>query len=994
MKISTDNGVKYWRSLDQLAETPEFKKILDNEFPENPPGIAGGALSRRKFLALMGASIAFAGLAGCQRPVEKIVPYVKAPENITPGNSLFYASAMPFGLSAYGIVVESRVGRPTKIEGNINHRLTKGKSGALIQASILNLYDPDRSGALRNKAQEASWSEFVSFYQELQKTFIESQGRGLAILSSSFASPTLFRLYEEFTAAFPEAQWAVYEPVSDENIYDGIKAISGQNIYPVYDYSKADIVVSLDSDFLYAESDEISAVRGFAEARSLKTENDTMNRLYVVENMYSTTGAMSDHRLRLPSSHVAPFALEIAKELRNQGLEIPIPNVRLDGFDRDAHQKWIQAIAKDLKKHKGKSLIVAGKRQPPYLHALAAVMNHGLGNTNNSVRYVSLKDALPPSLSSLNRLVESIDNGKIQTLIIMDGNPVYNALVDMDFAAKLAKVKNTVHFSSHVDETSRQTTWHIPAAHYLESWGDVRSNDGVRSVVQPLIEPLFNGVMRAQLLNLIVTGKDENAHDIVRKTWKSIFPELDFEKKWRKTLNSGVCEENLYESEEVGFNSENLGNLSKSLNIENLSKDALEITFAADASVFDGRYANNGWLQETPDPISKLAWDNPALISLNTAKELGLKNEDMVSLTCRGRSLELPVWIMPGQADNTIAVSLGYGRTSAGRVGNNVGFNAYLLRQTSAKDFAHGAAVKATGKRYKLANTQNHGSMEGRALVREAPLTEYQSHPHFAAEMVEHPPLESLWKEHPYDEGNQWGMTIDLNACTGCNACMIACQSENNIPIVGKEQVSKGREMSWIRLDRYFSGDLQNPEMVYQPVTCVHCEMAPCEQVCPVAATVHDEEGLNVMVYNRCIGTRYCANNCPYKVRRFNFFNFTKDYPHVFQMAQNPDVSVRSRGVMEKCTFCTQRINQAKVKAKKEGRELADSEILTACQQSCPADAIRFGNMLDKNSNVSKSKMNNRNYAMLGELNLKPRITYLAKIRNPNPDLADTKSQI
>ena len=986
------NGKEYWRSLDQLANTPEFQNYLKNEFPENKEEISS-SVSRRKFLTLMGASLAFAGLAACRRPVEKIVPYVTAPENIVLGKPLFYATAMPHGLNAYGLLVESHEGRPTKIEGNVDHPSSLGKATARIQASILDLYDPDRSYAVRKNGREADWAGFVAYWEKLYNQYRDNQGQGLAVLSGSFSSPTLYALYSEFKKTFPEARWVAYDPVSSENLYNGLRMVFGAAVRPVYAYDKAKVILSLESDFLYEEEESITAMKGFSAGRRTRSEKDEMNRLYVVENMFTTTGGMADHRLRLQSRQIAPFAFALAKELQNQGVALDLPEGVVDLSGQRFNQKWIAAVARDLIRNRGKSLLVAGSRQPEPVHALCAMINRALGNEGQTVRYMALRDAVLPSTKETAALASAMANGEVETLVMLGGNPVYNAPVDANFADRLSKVKNTIHFSSHVDETSRLCQWHVPLAHYLESWGDVRAADGTVSVVQPLIQPLFGGVQEVQALHLLARGKDAKSYDVVRDIFKKKFGGGDFEKRWRRALNKGVVAGTESRPVKTSLKTRALVDYLRynPLPVNAADANNLEIVFRPSPALHDGRHANNGWLQEMPDPVTKLTWDNPVLMSPATAEELGFENEDVVRLTYGGRTAELPVWIVPGHADYSLTLTLGYGRQAAGRVGDGVGFDVYKLRAANEPFMGLGGRLTPTFTTYPIANTQDHGSMEGRPLVLEADVEEYRHHPEFASEAVEHLPNRSLWDEREYNTGNQWGMVIDLSACSGCNACVVACQSENNIPVVGKEQVRNGREMHWMRIDRYFAGDLSDPEMVHQPVACQHCENAPCEQVCPVQATNHDDEGLNLMVYNRCIGTRYCSNNCPFKVRRFNFFNYTNDLPEIVQMAQNPDVTVRSRGVMEKCTYCIQRIKKAEIDAKNEGRELKDGDVVSACQQTCPADAIVFGNILDPESEVYKAKQNNRNYEMLIEYNLKTRTSFLAKIRNPNPEIEQLK---
>jgi molybdopterin-containing oxidoreductase family iron-sulfur binding subunit len=955
-------------------------------------------------MMLVGASLSLAGLAGCRRPVEEIVPFTSAPEEMVPGIPRYYATTMPFGRSAYGLIVESHEGRPTKIEGNPAHPSTMGASSARIQASVLSLYDPDRSQAVLLKGQRKAWSDFVSAWAELSKAHAADGGAGLAVLAQSFSSPTLARLVTDLRARFPKMQWATFEAVSDENRLD---------VDVMLRFDRAAVVLCLDADPVLTDPEMIRHARGFAEGRRAGVSGGAMNRLYAVEGVFSLTGAMADHRLRLESHRIAAFVAALAARLGAPaaGAESDLP-----GVDR----RWIDAIAKDLQANRGKGVIVAGERQPAAVHAAVCALNTHLGNTGKTISYFETKDAMLPSAGSLTALVSAMKAGAVQTLVVLGGNPVFDAPADLDFAAAMAKVPHTIALAHAVDETSARAEWHLPLAHYLESWGDARAVGGTLSVVQPLILPLFGGRTPVEVLGVMVGDQDRPGYDIVRETWKPVLGEAEFDRKWNRVLHDGVFAGS--ELPEVVPNLDKApfaelarliggGDAASPGRADAGSRGGLEIVFLPSPALHDGRYANDGWLQELPDPLTKLTWDNPALVSPKAAEALGLANEDVVRLEYGGRSLDLPVFILPGMADGVVAVTLGYGRQRAGRVGSGVGFDTFTLRSARAPGFDSGVTLSRRGSRYPLSATQNHGSMEGRPIVRESTLAELRSKPteHAPAEGAHAPdsaaaqthgtpsalgvypeetPRFSLWKEHTYDQGHQWGMTIDLNACIGCNACVTACQSENNIPVVGKAQVAKGREMHWLRVDRYFSGEpAGTPEVVYQPVPCMQCEDAPCEQVCPVAATVHDGQGLNVMVYNRCIGTRYCSNNCPYKVRRFNFFNFTKDTPDILRLAMNPDVTVRSRGVMEKCTYCTQRINRARIDAKVEGRELRDGDVKTACQQACPASAIEFGNLRDASSRVVKAKADPRNYALLAELNTKPRTTYLAKVRNPNPDL-------
>ncbi len=984
-------GHNYWRSLNELAQTEEFREFLHREFPEGASEL-NDSMSRRKFLSLMGASIAFAGLANCRKPVEKIIPYVEQPEEVLPGVPNYYATAMPFQNSAYGILVESHEGRPTKIEGNELHPSSRGKANVFMQSALLNLYDPDRSGQVLRHGAQRKFSDFVSTWRRLYTQYLDNQGEGLAVVSEAFASPTLERLRDRFLETFPNARWIVYEPVSDENISQGIDGATGGSYFPVYRYEHANVVVALDADFLHAEQENVSNARDFAGARRVETEDDSMNRLYAVEGRYTVTGGMADHRLQIRSSQIGAFTLALVNELRRQGLNIPAAD-GLQLTDASFDSTWLAAAAGDLMANQGASVLVAGRNQPPVVHALVYAVNAALGNTGETVWYRSAQGDARSEIAALRDLVAEMESGTVETLWILGGNPVYNAPANLEFGYALTHVEHSFHLSSHVDETSEAVEWHIPEAHFLESWGDTRAVDGTLSVVQPLIAPLFQGHPRTGIFHLMATGEEASDYDVVRETWRGIFTGANFERQWRQVVHDGVLRNSAAEPESPEPQHTAIRRLIENYtpSADTASINNLEIAFQASPSVHDGRFANNGWLQELPDTVTKLTWDNAAVMSPRTAGELGVQNEEIVALSYGGRELEAPVWIVPGIADYMIVLELGYGREAAGRVGNAAGFNAYPLRSSQQFSFGLGGTISKTGGRYKLASTQDHWSMEERPLLLEATMQEYREHPEFAREAVEHPDLDPLWEEHSYEEGYQWGMAIDLNVCTGCNACTIACQSENNIPVVGKDLVAQGREMHWIRVDRYFAGTPAEPDMVVQPVTCMHCENAPCETVCPVNATVHDDEGLNVQVYNRCIGTRYCSNNCPYKVRRFNFFNYTHDTPEVQKIGKNPDVTVRSRGVMEKCTYCLQRINRKKILAKREDRRLQSDEVVSACQQTCPTDAIVFGDINDPESRVSQVKRQNRDYAMLVQLGTKPRTTYQAKLRNPNPMLEDRR---
>jgi molybdopterin-containing oxidoreductase family iron-sulfur binding subunit len=1011
-RLEENNGRQYWRSLDELAETPEFIDYVKHEFPAGADQMLD-PVSRRSFIKVMGASIALAGLGACVRqPEEKIVPFVKAPEQYVPGKPLFYATALMTNGYATGVLVESHMGRPTKVEGNPDHPASLGATDIYAQAEILSLYDPDRSQTVINRGEISSWSEFLTVLAaELESRRAEG-GRGLRILTETVTSPTLASQIQQMLQAFPGARWHQYDPVALNNTRTGVRSASRRNGNAVYRFDKADVVLCLDADFMSPwMPGSVRYSRDFASRRRVEQTGNAMNRMYVVESSLSLAGAMADHRLPMRSSDIGGFAAAIATAL----------GVSAAGANAANNEVWVQAMVKDLKEHRGASIVIAGESQPAEVHALAHAMNQALGNIGTTVTYVDAAEANPvDQLQSLRELVSDMNAGQVKSMIIMGGNPVYNAPADLEFAKAYQKVPFRAHLSLYNDETSWISQWHLPASHTLEMWSDARAYDGTVTIIQPLIAPLYDSRSGHEMMNALMGKFGTSNHDILRDFWKSRLPG-DFEQAWGRTLNQGLVTAavtNAMLTAPMGATSSMApdtmrvaaqtpamaqaadsartmardtdtatAGVTPSIPIPPPAEGGLEINFRPDPTIYDGRYANNGWLQELPKPATRLTWDNVALISPKTAQRLGVANGNVVELKYRDHVVNAPVWIAPGHADESVTVHLGYGRERAGRVGNKVGFNAYALRTSDAPWFGSGLQVTKTGETMKLATTQDHGSLEGRNIYRAGTLTEFIKNPEFVQEM-EHikGPIPTMYPEFAY-EGNAWGMAIDLNACIGCNACTIACQAENNIAVVGKEQVLMGREMHWIRVDRYFVGDLENPTIAHQPVPCMHCEQAPCEVVCPVAATVHSAEGLNDMVYNRCVGTRYCSNNCPYKVRRFNFLLYSDLTTESLKLGRNPDVTVRFRGVMEKCTYCVQRINHARIEAKKEDRPIRDGEIVTACQGVCPTEAITFGNINDKESAVAKLKGSNRNYAMLGELNTQPRTTYLAKLSNPNPEL-------
>ncbi|MCI0354130.1 MAG: TAT-variant-translocated molybdopterin oxidoreductase [Acidobacteria bacterium] len=969
-RLSAAQGPKYWRSLEELAETDEFVELLQREFPrqatEWPEGV-----SRRHFLHLMGASLALAGLSACTRqPTETIVPYVRQPEEIIPGKPLYFATAMTLGAAALPLLVESHMGRPTKVEGNPEHPASLGATDVYAQASVLTLYDPDRSQTLTYLNEVRPWTAFLGAMRgplAIQKT---TQGAGLRILTETVVSPTLAAQLDSLLGVFPNARWHQYEPVNRDSVGLGAQMAFGQFVNAQYRLENVDVIVSLDADFLASGFPGfVRYAREFARRRKLVGGAKAMNRLYAVESMPTTAGAVADHRLPLSASEVEKFARSLAAALGLPMGEPPSPAL------------WVKAVAADLEKHHGSSVVIPGEQQSPAVHALAHAMNQALGNVGRTVVYTDPVEARPVLQNeSLRELARDMEAGKVEMLVMLGGNPAFNAPADLEFAQQLAKVGLRIHLSLHHDETSALCHWHIPEAHYLEAWSDTRAYDGTVSIVQPLIAPLYGGKSAHEVVAAFTEQPDQSGYDIVRAYWKAKHAGADFEQSWRKWLHDGWVPG-------TALTEKSLTAKTSGFPPAPPAGGPLELIFRPDPSIYDGRFANNGWLQELPRPLTKLTWDNAALVSPSLAEQRGLKNGDVVELEAAGHRAKIPVWIMPGHPANAVSVTLGYGRRRAGRVAAGAGFNAYELRSSNAPWTAAGLKLTPLNEHYVLTPTHGHHSMEGREPVIAGTLSEYAADPDFVRKRHHDPPPEmTMYAPHPY-EGNAWGMSIDLNSCVGCNACVIACQAENNIPVVGKEQVSLGREMHWIRIDRYYEGGLDDPETYFQPLPCMHCENAPCEVVCPVGATVHSSEGLNDMVYNRCVGTRYCSNNCPYKVRRFNFLLFSDFDTPSLKLGRNPDVTVRSRGVMEKCTYCVQRINEGRITADREGRPVKDGEILTACQQACPADAIVFGNQNDKSSRVAKLKAESRNYGLLAELNTRPRTTYLAAVRNPNPEL-------
>jgi MoCo/4Fe-4S cofactor protein with predicted Tat translocation signal len=964
-KLAAGRGPAFWRTLDEAAESEDLREYVEQEFPSLSGQIPQG-VDRRSLLKVMGASLAMAGAAACtKQPKELIVPYVRQPENIIPGVPLFYATAMPVAGYARGLLVESHLNRPTKVEGNPDHPASLGATTIFEQASILNLYDPDRSETVMRLGRVSTWSEFTGVFSTEAQNLAGRKGEGLAILTGATTSPTLISQMNGLLEQWPTAKWYVHEPSVSPAIGSAAKKIARRNAFVAYDLSQADVIVSLESDFLNTGPAALAYARQFSARRAIDN-GETPVRLYAIEASPTVSGSLADHHLSVKSSAIPATAFQLAKACGVSG----VPDS--DG----AAPEWLNAVVQDLQKSKGRCVVIPGEFQPESVHLAAYAINAALGNLGKTVRL--LGGVEPDNTHSLEQLASDLNSGHVEVLVILGGNPLYTAPASLNFKEAMRKARLVVRLGQYFDETSRWSHWHVPEAHYLETWSDSRAFDGTTTIQQPLIEPLYNGKSAHEVLSILQGKPDVSSHDIVKGYWQSQ-TKGDFDTVWKTSLHDGW----------VAGTTAGIINGGGSPALPALQTQAVsgvEVVFRPDPTIGDGTYSNNGWMQELPKPQSKMTWDNVVLISPKDATKMKVASGDMLRVTVEGRSTVGPAWILPGHAEDSVTVHFGYGREASGRVGNKIGYNAYTIQNTTTPWVAAGSISK-TGEHYRLANVQETQTMAGREPVRAADLTKFREEPNFPT--AEEKPLDkatTLYPPWPYN-GYKWGMTIDLNVCTGCSACIIACQSENNIAVVGKDQVARGRHMHWIRVDRYYAGDLDKPEMYNQPVPCMHCENAPCEVVCPVAATVHSNEGLNEMVYNRCVGTRYCSNNCPYKVRRFNFYLYSDWETPSLDGVRNPDVTVRSRGVMEKCSYCVQRIQETKIKTEKEERRVRDGEILTACQQVCPTQAITFGDLNDKNSKVAKLQALQRNYNLLDDLNTRPRTTYLGYVRNTNEAL-------
>jgi MoCo/4Fe-4S cofactor protein with predicted Tat translocation signal len=977
-----------WRGLEELMETPEFREALRREFPAGAAELDEG-MTRRGFLQLLGASIALAGLGGCmERPREKILPYVSQPE-LTPGVPQHYATTMTLDGYGTGLLIESHEGRPTKVEGNPEHPASLGAAGVYQQASLLQLYDPQRARRVREGTKWSTWDAFARRVAPVRlRDLIGARGAGLRVLLEPTASPLLAGLIARVRDRYPESRFCYYAPLAAFPAVEAGMVAFGEPLHPLFNFRAADVALALDADFLAATPFHLRHARHFAERRRPAGPTGAMNRLYVVEPVLSVTGSIADHRLRVRAREVETVAGALLAELvftlerRPAGMPRALDSVLARYRQQDPQARWTAAVARDLEASAGRGIVIAGDDQPPRVQLLAYLLNAALANVGHTVTYTTCPLLETGNTSyRLDSLVGDMREGAVHALVMLETNPVYTAPADLDFVAALRRVPLTLCHGLYQNETGRAASWFLPAAHYLESWGDARAYDGTASLVQPLIAPLFGGSTTSEVLALLLGEGVRTAHDLVREQWGSqVAP--DFETFWDQALQRGVIDNSAALARTPALRWDAVAPL---LGDGGSRDDAeqLEVVFRRDPSVHDGRFANNAWLQELPDPMTKLTWDNAALLSPATAARLRAGTGDVLRLRYRGRELRAPAYVLPGQADDTVLLALGYGRGEGDEaLAQGVGFDAYRLWSWETPFFGSGLLAERVPGSHSLATTQTHWALEGRPIALHATLAEYREHPDFTAR--ERTRALSLYQP-PRGNGDQWAMTIDLSACTGCSACVVACQAENNVPVVGKEGVLQSREMHWLRIDRYFTGEANDPEIVQQPMLCQHCEKAPCEYVCPVNATAHSPDGLNEMIYNRCVGTRFCSNNCPYKVRRFNWFDYNAELAETERMAKNPEVTVRARGVMEKCTFCVQRIRRTQIEARIEGRPVRDGEVKTACQQACPTQAIIFGSLSDPKAEVVRRRAEPRAYAVLHELGTEPRVQYLARITNPNP---------
>ncbi len=968
-RLAGKTGRHFWRALEELADSDEFQRFSRREFPMMHR--SGITFDRRTLLKIMAASLALSGLSACKgEEDEEALAYVEAPEGVTVGIAKWFATAVIFGGYAQPILGKTFTGRPVKLEGNPDHPVSGGATDAFTQAALLGLYDPGRSQTPLHLGKPADWDAFDAEMAARASELDKVEGEGFRLLTAPFSSPTLRRQIEAMMQRWPMARWHICDPLPDTARLNATQRIFGRPLEFQPAFAAAETIVSLDDDFLGPGPHQTPYARAFADRRRLRQQKQGSSRLFVAEPTPSATGSVADMRLVAPHSGMDRLLRAIGTQIGLEGLG----NIGIADHER----RWAAAASSALQTSKANGLLLVGPHHGDDLQALALLINEKLGSLGNTLSFSEpIRTQAPDGPQSLDILTADINAGKVSTLAVVGTDPAYFAPADLAFRDALQKVKLRIHAGLYVDETASLSHWHVPLQHDLESWNDGRAADGSVTLIQPLVRP-FYAVRSAHVLLETLMGRTSSDRDLVQRTWRAAWAG-EFDERWREALNRGF----------VAGSAAPLVHptvLARSVAPAASAADSgLSLVIRPDAGIWDGTLSENAWAQETPRPLTKITWGNVILVSPQLASERKLERGAEVRLTAGGASIEGPVWIMPGQEANTIAITLGYGRKLKDSIAAGLGYDAYGLRRSPEPWYITGVTIEPTGKMLQVATTQLHQAIDGFDFIRTVEVGDLD--PRSRPDHRQKPP--SLYPERPISDPS-WGMSIDLDLCIGCNACVTACQAENNIPVVGKELVAEGRQMHWLRIDHYHEGDVTAPNSYFQPVPCMHCEQAPCEMGCPVNAAVHSIDGLNLQVYNRCIGTRTCSSYCPYKVRRFNWFDFTGDDAEQIQAMRNPDVTVRSRGVMEKCTYCVQRIAEARIVADKEGRPIRDGEIVTACQQACPTGAITFGNVADPNSGVSRLKAGVRDYSLLEEANTRPRTTYLARIEDPS--LAKTEA--
>jgi molybdopterin-containing oxidoreductase family iron-sulfur binding subunit len=954
-RLAGTSGKRFWASLEEIIDEASFGKWLEAEFPAAARIMP--ILGRRAFLKIMGAPLLLATLSGCgEERSDLALPYVNQPEEITPGEPRYYATAVLFEGYAQPMLATTYSGRPTKLDGNPDHPITMGRSDAFMQAAVLQLYDPDRSQGPAYRNEPTTWAAFERALVEMRGGWTADRGQSLRLLCGDVTSPTLARQLQQLLIMFPQSRLHLFEPCGLASRRQATQLAFGRVVDMHYRLENCEVIISLDDDLLGPGLRQVQHARAWSSGRGEITPDRALLRLHIAESMPSLSGVVAASRLPIDQSRIVPLIAAIAAQF---------------GVDTGQHPElkdneiaWVDQVTRELRAHQGKALLAIGAYLPPAVQAQATVINERLGNVGKTVWYSEPVAFVPNTVGSLRDLARDIEGGAVETLVILDANPAYAAPGDLGFADLLSRVQHTVHAGLFRDETAMRCEWHLPLSHALESWSDGRSADGIATIIQPLLGPLYSVRSGHQLMDMLLGTINPAADSAVRTTWSERFGQ-DFDQRWRQSLHDGFVAGSAVTPITVTAQTVPLPKE------KGRADDAVDVIFRPDPTVWDGRFASVAWLQELPKPLTKLTWENVVCVSPRRGETLGIANGDGVEVAVGGRKVVGPAWIMPGQAVDTVTLFLGYGRRHGAGIGDNAGYDANAIRPIGDSWHAVGSVRRISG-REALATMQLHHRMDGFDFVREVT----RDHPTVSRREPEVPP--TMYPEYPAAE-HAWAMAIDLDLCIGCNACVAACTAENNVPVVGKDQVAIGREMLWLRVDRYYTGELDNPRSFFQPVPCMHCEKAPCEMGCPVHATVHSPEGLNQMVFNRCIGTRTCSSYCPYKVRRFNWFDYRAPPDSPLHAAENPDVTVRSRGVMEKCTYCTQRIEAARAKADKENRPIRSGEVITACQAACPTSAIVFGDLNDPQSEVARRRKSGRHYALLEELGTRPRTTYLAR---------------